>query len=206
MCINQWMLSFSKETRATVAPHSAWLSFCVCEHRCARESARGGDWQGYLFLSFWECAAAQEMVLARSSPASASHPRSGDRILIFKPEWLRLVLSGHKTLEVRAAAYKAGKYYFGTGGTIIENMSEHRLVWVGGGARGVIYCQAYLGHPFRVECLRHFKRHRGQHRVITDRLPYKTTYCLPILNVKKIKVPFVHPPGAITIVKYVPPA
>ena len=70
----------------------------------------------------------------------------------------------------------------------------------------MIYCQAHLGHPFRVEGLRHFKRHREQHRVITDRLPYKTTYCIPILSVHKIKVPFVHPPGAITIVKYVPPA
>ena len=72
------------------------------------------------------------MVLAHPSPR-ASHPRSGDRILIFKPEWLRLVLAGHKTLEVRAMAYKAGRYYFGTGGSTIENMSEHRLVWVGGG-------------------------------------------------------------------------
>ena len=147
------------------------------------------------------------MVLARPYPTSASHPRSGDRILIFKPEWLRLVLAGHKTLEVRAAAYKSGKYYFGTGGSAIENESKHARVWVGGvDARGVIYCQAHLGHPFRVECLRHFKRHRAQHRVITDRLPYKTTYCLPILKLQKIKVPFVHPRGAITIVKYVPPA
>ena len=102
-------------------------------------------------------------------------------------------------------AYKAGKYYFGTGGSTIENNSKHLCVWVGG-ARGVIYCQAHLGHPFRVECLRHFQRHREQHRVITDRLPYKTTYCIPILHVHKIKVPFVHPPGAITIVKYVPAA
>ena len=105
--------------------------------------------------AFVVCAscAAQDMVLARSSPASASHPRSGDRILIFKPEWLRLVLSGHKTLEVRAMAYKAGKYYFGTGGSTMESKSKHIRLWVGVDARGVIYCQAHLGHPFRVESL-----------------------------------------------------
>ena len=59
--------------------------------------------------------AAQTMVLARSSPC-ASAPKLGDRILIFKQPWLQLVLCGHKTLEIRGAPYKAGKYYFGSGG------------------------------------------------------------------------------------------
>ena len=114
------------------------------------------------------------MVLARPS-ARASAPKSGDRILIFKPQWLQEVLSGRKTVEVRAAAYKSGKYYFGTG--------------------GVIYCEAHLGHPYRVECMRQFKRHREHHGMTTDRLPYKNTWLIPILNLRKIKVRFVHPRG-----------
>ena len=57
------------------------------------------------------------MVLARPSPrASASAPKAGERILIFKKEpWLRLVLNRQKSMEVRGAPYK-GKFYFGTKG------------------------------------------------------------------------------------------
>ena len=43
----------------------------------------------------------------------ATPPQTGDRILIFKPQWLALVLSGRKTLEVRGVAYKSGSYYLG---------------------------------------------------------------------------------------------
>ena len=39
----------------------------------------------------------------------------------------------------------------------------------------------------------------------TDRLPYNKCYFLPILSLRKIKIPFVHPRGAISIVKYVVP-
>jgi hypothetical protein len=45
--------------------------------------------------------------------ACATPPQTGDRILIFKPQWLALVLSGRKTLEVRGVAYKSGSYYLG---------------------------------------------------------------------------------------------
>ena len=136
MCINRWMLSVSEEITLIDAMHRLFfICSILAETESARESARGAEWRGGLvFVVLKICSSSQIiMVLARPSPASASHPRSGDRILIFKPEWLGLVLSGHKTLEVRAMAYKAGKYYFGTGGSTIENMSEHRLVLVGGG-------------------------------------------------------------------------
>ena len=46
-------------------------------------------------------------------PPCATPPQTGDRILIFKPQWLALVLSGRKTLEVRGIAYKSGSYYLG---------------------------------------------------------------------------------------------
>ena len=39
----------------------------------------------------------------------------------------------------------------------------------------------------------------------TDQLPYKKCYFLPILSLHKMKIPYVHTRGAISIVKYVPP-
>ena len=59
----------------------------------------------------------------------------------------------------------------------------------------------------RVDTVRQFRRHEAEHQVslMTDQLPYKRTFCLPILNLRKIWTRFVHPRGAITIVKYVPP-
>lgn len=64
-----------------------------------------------------------------------------------------------------------------------------------------------MGHPLRVESVRHFQRHFHEHKVAltTDRLPYKTTYMLPILDLRKInRVPYRHPRGAITIVRFRP--
>lgn len=55
------------------------------------------------------------MVLACPSPRGASAPKPGDRILIFREPWLRLVLNGQKSMDVRGAPYK-GKFYFGTKG------------------------------------------------------------------------------------------
>ena len=108
-------------------------------------------------------------------------------ILVFKPQWLALILCGRKTLEVRGAAYKSGTCYFGTG--------------------GMIYAQAHLGRALRVENLRQFRRHQDMHRMIAAReLPYKKTYLIPILSLRKIKRPYLHPRGAICVVRYVRPA
>ena len=68
------------------------------------------------------------MVLARPSPqASAQHPKPGDRILIFKEPWLRLVLSGKKKMEVRGAPYK-GMYYLGTGGELFKHTKNKKNI------------------------------------------------------------------------------
>ena len=74
------------------------------------------------------------------------------------------------------------------------------------GAGGVIYAQAFLGHPFRVEGVRNFKRYKDFHKVAPDEMPYKNTFLIPILNVRKIKVSFHNPRGAICIVRYDPRA
>ena len=66
------------------------------------------------------------------------------------------------------------------------------------GTGGVIYAQAHLGRALRVENVRHFRRHQDKHRVFTTcGLPYKKTYMIPIISLRKIKRPYVHPRGAI---------
>ena len=54
--------------------------------------------------------------------------------------------------------------------------------------------------------MRQFRRHFRQHKMslTTDQLPYKKCYFLPILQLRKMKIPFVHPRGAICIVRYFP--
>ena len=112
-------------------------------------------------------------------------------------------------MEVRGAAYKAGEYWFGMGGhwrrdnTVSTTNDTHTHTH----ASGEIYARAHLGHPLRVESVRHFQRHFDEHKIAltTDRLPYKTTYMLPILELRKIKrIPYKHPRGAITIVRFRP--
>ena len=59
----------------------------------------------------------------------------------------------------------------------------------------------------RIETARQFRRHEAQHQVSlkTNELPYKKCYLLPILNLRKIRTPYVHKRGAITIVRFCPP-
>ena len=79
-----------------------------------RKNAKRREWQRAIVV--W-CVQQLKMVLSRTSKtSSASAPKPGDRILIFKQQWLQLVLSGQKTMECRGAAYKSGKYYLGCGG------------------------------------------------------------------------------------------
>ena len=147
----------------------------------------------------------------------ATPPQTGDRILIFKPQWLALVLSGRKTLEVRGVAYKSGSYYLGhatccvcacvcvcvctgliTRVCVICPQLSPVLSRRMPGTGGVIYAQAHLGRALRVENVRHFRRHQDKHRVFTTGgLPYKKTYMIPIISLRKIKRPYVHPRGAI---------
>ena len=50
----------------------------------------------------------------------------------------------------------------------------------------------------------HFRRYRHVHKVVADEMPYRNTYLIPILNVRKMKVSFHRPRGAISIVRYDP--
>jgi hypothetical protein len=109
-------------------------------------------------------------------------PRPGDRILVFRPQWLALILGGAKSVEVRGRRYSAGRYYLG--------------------CSGKIYACAQLGPGVPIDNMRQFDRLREQHQMVTSKLPYKRTFVFPILNLHKMSVPYTHPKGAITIVRY----
>ena len=109
----------------------------------------------------------------------------GDRILIVKPCWLQLILSGAKTMEIRGTAYRPGKYWLG---------HQRQILAV-----------AQLGKPLRVSTPEQWISLQPQHRVMRSDLPYKNTFALPIESVRPVSpFPFRHPRGAINIVRYRP--
>ena len=112
-------------------------------------------------------------------------PREEDKILILKEHWLNLILSRRKTLEIRGRALKAGKYWLG--------------------CRGFIHGKVLLGDAVPIPDEDTWDSLRERHCVESSFLPYKKTYGLPILTVKKVKpVTFPHTHGAVGIVLYRP--
>ena len=110
-------------------------------------------------------------------------PKPGDRILVVRPHWIRLILSGEKTLEIRARNLSPGKYWLGS--------------------RGVIYGRVQLGPGTLIDSVEAWKGLRQRHRVETHHLPYKKTYGLPTQNAGRVRrVPYTHPRGAIGLVRF----
>ena len=96
-----------------------------------------------------------------------------------------MILQGVKTHEVRPGKYRAGKWYLAS--------------------KGQIYAQVQLGPALRVETLRHWRRLQKFHRHSSRTMPYgDKTYVMPILSLHKIRRPYVHPRGAVGVVRYVP--
>ena len=110
-----------------------------------------------------------------------TRPSLGDRILIFREPWLSMVLDGRKAMEIRSRAL-TGKYYIGMKKRIFGVMT--------------------LGNPQFIADSQAFRHLREHHRV-SGGLPYKKTFGLRILSVRRIKpIAFKHPPGAVTVVRF----
>ena len=110
-------------------------------------------------------------------------PRQNDRILVLREPWLRMILAGEKTLEIRGRALASGQYWLGCAKTI------HGAV--------------VFGDPLPIRSRQEWEALRPRHRVDSHELPYKKTYGLPILSVRATRrVPYHHPKGAVGIVKY----
>ena len=113
-------------------------------------------------------------------------PTVGDRILILQPVWLDLILAGDKTMEIRGSSLRPGKYFLG--------------------CKKQILAVAHLGLPRRITTVEKWVELRPLHCVASDELPYKRTFGLPIMSVHRVSaaIPYAHPRGAISIVKYRP--
>ena len=110
-------------------------------------------------------------------------PLPGDRILVLRPHWLNLILAGEKTLEIRGRNLSAGNYWLGT--------------------RGMIHGLAVLQPAILIDTAQAWQDLRHRHRVESNELPYKTTYALPVRRCRRVTpIPYVHPRGAVGIVKY----
>ena len=110
-------------------------------------------------------------------------PQPGDRILVFRPHWLELILRRQKRLEIRGRRLSAGRYWLG--------------------CRGTIYGIAVLEPAIPITSAKAWRRLRHRHLVEGDELPYKTTYGLAIRHCRRVTpIPYEHPQGAVGIVKY----
>jgi len=110
-------------------------------------------------------------------------PRTGDRILILKEKWLKMILLKKKTLEVRSRPLKSGHWWLG--------------------CKGFISGEALIGSAFQIHDMATWDEHQARHCVEAKCLPYKKTCGHPILHVRKvIPTSFVHPKGAVGIVIY----
>ena len=128
------------------------------------------------------------MVKSTEPPTFGSTPARGERILILREHWLALILSGEKTLEIRSKRLKQGD------------------IWLG--YQKEIVGKAHLGEAIFIDSTEAWNERRSQHLVETRILPYKKTWGLPLAKVSRLrkKVPYVHPRGAIGIVRFIPPA
>ena len=115
-----------------------------------------------------------------------STPCVGERILILRAQWLHRILDGTKTLEIRGQRLHEGD------------------VWLGSQQR--ISGKARLGPAFRISTTKDWAASRPLHLVADPVSPYKTTWGLPLQSVTRLRdaVPFLHLPGAISIVKFRP--
>ena len=127
------------------------------------------------------------MVKSTETPTFGSTPARGERILILREHWLELILSGEKTLEIRGKRLKQGD------------------VWLG--YRQEVMGKAYLGEAIFIDSAEAWNARRSQHRVETRALPYKKTWALPLAKVLRLPktVPYLHPRGAVGIVRFIPP-
>ena len=86
-------------------------------------------------------------------------------------------------MEIRGVAFRRGRYFLGF--------------------QRNIYGVVELGDPLRISYVNQWKELRQRHRVMSGALPYKKTFGSPILSVQALSaIPFHHPKGAISIVKY----
>ena len=112
-------------------------------------------------------------------------PQPGDRILVFKEQWLKLVLK-KKTMDIRGKRLSSGAWWLG--------------------CKGEIRGKAFFGKAVPIEDVETWVSLQPQHHVEAEKLPYKQTFGMPILHARRVKNPvkYLHPKGAVGIVRFRP--
>jgi len=110
-------------------------------------------------------------------------PRQGDKIMMFRDKWVKLLLNKTKKMEVRSKPFEEGRY------------------WIG--CKQMILGRFRLGPGQHIKTVEKWISLRSQHRCETNELPYKKTWCFEVSEVEAITpIAFKHPRGAISIVRY----
>ena len=55
-------------------------------------------------------------------------PNLGDTILVLKKKWLRIILSGEKTMEIRNRPLREKRYWLGCKGTIYASIETSKPI------------------------------------------------------------------------------
>ena len=107
-------------------------------------------------------------------------PRQGDRILLFTPDRMEMVLANVQTMTARKVRYKPGRYLVGCNGRV-----------------GAV---ALLHRATVVESQRTWDRLRPTHKSCSRTPPYTPkTFLFKIVLLSRVDVPYSHPKGAINI-------
>ena len=120
-----------------------------------------------------------------ATPRCFRPPVPGDRISVLQRQWLDLLLSGGKTMEVRSRNLGAGvKYYLGH--------------------RGRIYGSVVIAEVEEVGSVEHWRALLSFHMWDVADRPYQRTYAhrLSKVLVACSPVPYQHPRGAVGLVRY----
>ena len=114
-------------------------------------------------------------------------PAVGDRILLFTPENLALVLHGLRTLDFRKINYKPGRYLMGCNGHIHGTIQLHRVA--------------------AIQSQREWVRMRMYHKSLSKSPPYtpKTfVFKISVLKTFAPTIPYRHEQGAVNIAIFRP--
>ena len=100
----------------------------------------------------------------------AGPPLELERILVVKPGFATLILDGSKDMEIRHHCLRRGRWLLGT---------SHMVL-------GCIY----IGVGAKIEDNANWRDLWPNHHWRRDSRPYKNTWALPILRMRKYKIPF----------------
>ena len=111
-------------------------------------------------------------------------PAEGERIMVFKEEWLKRIMRLEKKLEIRGVRYTRKTYLLGSKGKILGR------------------CE--FGEPIHIGDVAQWKQLRPLHCVACDKLPYQKTWGLPIEGLTAFRQPYAYTArkGAVGIAIY----